>query len=102
MVAFRLGSPPAEPWSVATCFPAPGGAARPPLVGARAPPAVGLACGLVLPRASASCCWAEEEDARLSARSGGGQEAKKWPNMRLQEKFHRAILEGVRNISDPL
>jgi hypothetical protein len=28
-----------------------------------------------------------------------GQEAKNWPNIPLQEKFHRVILRGLRNIS---
>jgi hypothetical protein len=28
------------------------------------------------------------------------QEAKNWPNIPLQEKFHTAILRGLRNISD--
>jgi hypothetical protein len=28
------------------------------------------------------------------------QEAKKWPNIPLQKKFHRGILRGLRNISD--
>jgi hypothetical protein len=28
------------------------------------------------------------------------QEAKNWPNIPLQEKFHRGILWGLRNISD--
>ena len=30
------------------------------------------------------------------------QEAKNWPHIPLQEKCHRAILEGVKNISDTL
>ena len=37
---------------------------------------------------------------------GGGdaapQEAKNWLNPPLNEKFHRGILKGVRNISDTL
>ena len=28
------------------------------------------------------------------------QEAKNRPNIPLKEKFHRALLEGVRNVSD--
>ena len=31
---------------------------------------------------------------------GGGEEAKKRQNIPLQEKFHRGILRGLRNISD--
>ena len=33
-------------------------------------------------------------------RGGGAQEAKNMPNIHLQEKFHRGILWGLRNISD--
>ena len=30
------------------------------------------------------------------------REAKSWPNIPLQQKFHRGVLRGVRNISDTL